>query len=117
MSDGRLAINRIDDIYVIDFMETRIVDQMAINQINQELTDLATKAGMPKFVLNFGSVTHISSAMIGVLMTLHKACKKEGGNMRLAGINGNIMEVFKLCRLDKMMQIYPNTDAAMIKFK
>ncbi len=116
MSNGKLAIHRLADIYTVDLMESRIVDQLAIAGINEELKALAEKAGRAKIILNFANVTHVSSAMIGVVMTLHKQCKKGGGDLRIAALNDNIMTVFKLCKLDKMMSIFPDSDKAMVKF-
>lgn len=116
MSSERLAIQRLADIFIVDFMEKRIVDQLAIAQINESLKEVVEKAGCPKIVLNFANVSHISSAMIGVVMTIHKVSKKAGGEVRLAAINDSIMTVFKLCKIDKMMKIFPDVDKATVKF-
>ena len=114
---NRLAIQHYaDNLYIIEFMESSIVDQLTIAQINQDIKAVVERAGAPKLVFDFSNVTHVSSAMLGVLMTQHKACKAAGGDIRLCGINKNIMQVFKLTRLDKMMKIFPNQDQAIAKF-
>lgn len=115
-SSSGLMVQRLSDIHVIEFMEKSIVDQVTIEQIKHDLLALVEKSGHPKFVISFENVSHISSAMLGVLMTVNKRIKEENGALRLAAISPSIMEVFKLTRLDKMLKIYKSTDDAVVKF-
>jgi anti-sigma B factor antagonist len=114
-SSSTLLVQRMDDVRIIEFTDTAILDQGRIEQIHQELLAIVA-VGVPKIILSFENVQHISSAMLGVLMSLHKQIKAAGGEMRLAAISKNIAEVFKLTKLDKMLKIYRSTDQAMVKF-
>lgn len=111
-----LLIQRMEDVRIIEFTDTAILDQMRIERIQQELEQIVDAAGLPKIILSFENVQHISSAMLGTLMSLHRKIHAAGGELRLAAINKNIYEVFKLTRLDKMLKIYKSTDQAMVKF-
>lgn len=111
-----LLIQRMGDVRIIEFTDTAILDQMRIDRIHNELEQIVTDAGLPKIILSFENVSHISSAMLGTLMSLNKKTKEAGGELRLAAINNNIYEVFKLTRLDKLLKIYKSTDQAMVKF-
>ncbi|MCC6578849.1 MAG: STAS domain-containing protein, partial [Phycisphaeraceae bacterium] len=55
-------------------------------------------------------------AMLGTIMSLNKKVKGMSGEIRLAAIDKQLMEVFKLTRLDKVLKIYPKTDDALVKF-
>ena len=114
-SSSTLLIQRMGDVRIVEFTDTAILDQGRIEQIHQELQAM-TQIGVPKLILSFENVQYISSAMLGVLMSTNKQAKAAGGELRLAAINTEIHEVFKLTRLDRMLKIYRSTDQAMVKF-
>ncbi len=115
-ASGALIVQRMADIHIVEFVETNIIDQLLIERIKEELLDLAERAGHPKLIINFSGVKHISSAMLGTLMALQKKVKAAEGEIRLLGINDQLLGVFKLTRLDKVLKIYKNLDAALHKF-
>ncbi|MDH3584026.1 MAG: STAS domain-containing protein [Phycisphaerae bacterium] len=113
-----LIIQRLGDVRIIEFINTRMVDQVQIDTIARELTELIEKAGVPKLVISFDNVTHVSSAMIGVLIKANqqaKAKSKKGG-VRLAALPKDIADVFKLMKLDKLMKVYKDGDQAALKW-
>lgn len=112
-----ILIQRMDDVRIIEFTDTAILDQLRIDRIHDELREIVVKSGVPKLILSFENVQNISSAMLGVLMSLNKQVNASGGEMRLSHISKNIAEVFSLTRLDRMLKIYKSTDQAMVKFK
>lgn len=116
-NQSALLIQKMEDVRIIEFTDTAILDQVRIERIHNELREIVEAAGLPKLILSFENVQNISSAMLGVLMSLNKQVAKAGGEMRLAHISKSIAEVFSLTRLDKMLKIYKSTDQAMVKFK
>lgn len=115
-NQSALLIQRMGDVRIIEFTESAILDQSKIERIHEDLTAIVNASGVPKIVLSFENVQHISSAMLGVLMSLNKQIVAMGGELRLAAISKSIMEVFKLTRLDKMLKIYRSSDQALVKF-
>ncbi len=115
-SQSALLLQRMGDVRIVEFTESAILDQSKIDRIHQELQSVVEASGVPKIILSFENVQHISSAMLGVLMSLNKQIKAKDGELRLACISSSIMEVFKLTRLDKLLRIYRSTDQAMVKF-
>ena len=111
-----LMIQKMADIHIVEFMESSVLDQVRIEQIRNELDAIVDKAGVPKILLSFDGVAHISSALLGVLMSIDKKCKAKKGEIRLAHINDSIFTVFKMTKLDKVLKIYKNVEAAMGKF-
>ena len=55
-------------------------------------------------------------AMIGQIVRLHKQCKKDKIHLKLCSISPNIMEVFTLMRLNKLLEIYKNQAEALEAF-
>jgi anti-sigma B factor antagonist len=111
-----LVIQRQNDVQVIEFMDTNVLDQVRIEQIRTELDGIVAKAGHPKIIISFENVAHISSAVLGVLMSLDKKVKAKGGELRLANISASIRQVFSLTRLDKALKIFNSTDEALARF-
>ena len=116
-SSGSLMVQRRTDVHIIEFMEVRILDQLAIDRIKTDILSMVAEAGLPKFIISFENVKYISSAVLGMLMTVNKHILSKDGELRLAAIDKSLMEVFKLTRLDKILKIFKTTDDALAKFE
>lgn len=115
-SSGSLMVQRQGGVHVVEFLDTSILDQAKIEQIKDELLGLVKNTDVPKIIVSFENVQHVSSAMLGALMALHKAVDNNQGELRVAAIDDRLMEVFKLTRLDKVLKIFDTTDKALLKF-
>ncbi len=111
-----LMIQKVNDVHVVEFAEAIVLDQVRIEQIRGELDQIVDSAAQPKLVISFENVTHISSAVLGVLMNLDKKVRAKHGELRLACIGGNIRQVFTITKLDKVLRIFSSTDEAVKKF-
>lgn len=114
---GSLMVQRRADVHIIEFMEVRILDQLAIDKIKTDILNMVAEAGVPKFIISFENVKYISSAVLGMLMTVNKHVMGKQGELRLSAIDKSLMEVFKLTRLDKILKIFNTTDDALKKFE
>jgi len=113
-----LKSQEIEDVLVVYFTDAKILDEARIAQIGKELMDMATSAATnKKMVLNFQGVQFMSSAMIGKLVLLNKKCKTDEVILKLCNISANVLEVFKITRLNKVFDIYPDEDKAVKSFK
>ncbi len=111
-----LIIQRFADISIIEFLDVNVTNPVAIERIRQELETHIVRVGQPKLVVSFANVKYLSSAMIGVIMALHKKITAAQGGLRLANVSPMIMEVLKLTRLDKVLKIFDSTDKALVNF-
>ncbi len=102
-------------ILVIRFQDDSIIDETRIEAVGKELTALANGSDQKKFVLSFGSVEFMSSAMIGKLVHFGNLCKEQDVALRLCNINANIEKVFDLMRLDKLFEIDQDIETAKFK--
>ena len=59
----------------------------------------------------------MSSAMIGKIVALHKSCKKEKISLKLSNIHSDIMEIFTLMNLQKLLAIYGDESEAIQAFE
>jgi anti-sigma B factor antagonist len=109
MPDATQRLNVTDhkDVKVVDFVESKILDEANINEIGQHLLGLAQAVDRPKILLDFANVDHLSSAALGMLIKVNNLIKTQSGQLRLVNIRPAIMEVFEITKLNKMFKILP----------
>jgi anti-sigma B factor antagonist len=111
-----LKSQEVEDVLVVYFTDAKILDEARIAQIGKELMEMAAAASSKKMVLNFQGVQFMSSAMIGKLVLLNKKCKADQIALKLCQISANVLEVFKITRLNKVFDIYPDEEKAIKSF-
>jgi anti-anti-sigma factor len=104
------------EVLTVYFTEAKILDEARITQIGKDLMEAAAKATNSKMLLNFQGVAFMSSAMIGKVILLNKKCKTDNINLKLCNISPNVMEVFKIMRLNKVLSIYDDEAKALPAF-
>jgi anti-sigma B factor antagonist len=116
-SGSRLRVKRDADITQVEFVDRNILDEANIQQIGDEISGLIEAEKTPHLLISFSNVDHLSSAALGTLITINNKVKNKGGKLRLANIDPQIYEVFKITKLDKLFQIHDSTDRAKASFK
>jgi anti-sigma B factor antagonist len=114
---SHLNIVERQDVVMVTFNNVKILDESVIRQIGGEFEKLTTEAAAErKLLLNFDRVTFMSSAMIGQIMKLYKQSKTDGIALKLCSIEPTILEVFKITRLDKLLDIRKTEADALAAF-
>ena len=104
---------RIGDVGVVNFLTSQVLDEMNVQQLGNELNNLVEKEYMVKLVINFSKIKFLSSAVLGKLISLNKKVSAQKGRLAFCNINADIMQVFKITRLDKLISIYDDEDEAV----
>ncbi len=105
------------EVLVVTFKQASILDQGIIDQIGLELEQAELEAaGGRKLLVDFTTVDFMSSAMLGKLVQLHKRCRNDKIKLKLCNINKNVLEVFKITRLDKLFEIHKDAGVALPTF-
>jgi anti-sigma B factor antagonist len=112
----RLEVGEVGDVTVARFRDQRIIEDLAIQEIGQELLQLAQEEGRNKLLLNFSAVGFMSSAALGKLITLSKKMKTQGGVLKMCEIRPEILEVFAITRLDRLFDIKKDESDALASF-
>jgi anti-sigma B factor antagonist len=76
-----------------------------------EMVTAATQS--KKMLLNFQGVQFMSSAMIGKLVLLNKKAKTAEIDLKFCTISPNVLEVFKITRLNKVFKIFADEEKAL----
>ncbi|KKL57020.1 hypothetical protein LCGC14_2239560, partial [marine sediment metagenome] len=69
-----------------------------------------------KLLLDFSRVKFLSSAMLGVLISLQKRSAGIKGRVVICGLRPELHKVFKITRLDKLFDFYDNETEALGSF-
>jgi anti-sigma B factor antagonist len=110
---SHLSVTNRRGVSIVEFADRKILDELCINEIRDELLGLVTDVSGVKLLLSFRNVEHLSSAALGVLITLSKRIAEQGGELRLAEISPQIMEVFKITRLNRLFDIHDTSAGAL----
>ena len=94
---------------VVDCLDTKLNEELAIQAWGDELTNVleALPPRTDRLIVNFQNVQFMSSSALRVLITVNTKTKVAKIALFLCSINPNIMEVFKITRLDTIFKIRP----------
>jgi anti-sigma B factor antagonist len=95
----------VGDVTVVRFVDRKILDELNIQELGQELFQLVEEDHKTRLLLNFQQVEFLSSAALGKLITLDKKVKAHGGKMKFSNIRPEIYEVFAITKLNKLFDI------------
>lgn len=72
--------------------------------------------GERKFVVDFSNTGYIDSSGLGVLVSLSKKIREQGGELRLSSLNEDLRTLFELTKLDTLFKIADTRDEALLGF-
>ena len=104
------------EILVVGFTDSKILDSQRIDQVGKELQESIALAAHKKLLINFSGVSFMSSAMITKLVMLNKTCKAQGIALKFSDVSPNVLEVFKITKLNKLFDIQEGEDKAIASF-
>jgi len=113
---SRLKVTQNDQVTQIDFVDRNILDEANIQQISEEIVSLIDEQTTPRLLINFENVDHLSSAALGALISIKNRIEKKDGQLRLAGIDPQIYEVFVITRLNQVFHIHDTPEQAIASF-
>lgn len=69
-----------------------------------------------KIILSMKNLSRISSLGIGGIMRAMTVVRDAGGDLRLAGLDSNVKNIFEITKLIGVIQIFDQTDQAVASF-
>jgi anti-sigma B factor antagonist len=104
------------DVRIVEFTNNKILDEGNIEEIRLTLNALIDEVDQPKMLLDFSNVDHLSSAALGMLINCNNRVKQKNGQLRLSNIKDQILEVFKITKLNRLLHILPTRQEALASF-
>ncbi len=103
-------VEKVDDVLVVDVEGQLIVGNR--QELKQKVLEELEK-GERKFVVDFEKTGYIDSSGLGVLVSLSKKIREQGGELRLASLNEDLRTLFELTKLDTLFHIADSREAAL----
>lgn len=82
----------------------------------RDLIHVLTAKGARKFVIHLAHVEFIDSYGVGELARCYSAIRQVGGAMKLADVNGKVLDLLAMSQLNRIFDIYPGEEAAFKAF-
>ena len=98
------------DVTVVDVEGQLIVGNR--QELKQKVLEQLA-GGDRKFVIDFSNTGYIDSSGLGVLVSLSKKIREQGGELRLANLNEDLCTLFELTKLDTLFKIADSRQEAM----
>ncbi len=107
------SVSESNGVTVVDVEGQLIVGnrQELKQKVLEELED-----GARKFVVDFTNTGYIDSSGLGVLVSLSKKIREQGGELRLASLNEDLRTLFELTKLDTLFRIADDREEALEGF-
>ena len=103
-------VQKVNDVLVVDVEGQLIVGNR--QELKQKVLE-ELESGERKFIIDFEKTGYIDSSGLGVLVSLSKKIREQGGELRLANLNEDLRTLFELTKLDTLFQIADSRDRAL----
>ena len=69
-----------------------------------------------KVIFDLSGVSHVDSTGIGIIVTVAALMRNSGGQLRVAGANQHVDQIFRMTNIDQIVPLHPDTAAAASAF-
>ena len=111
-----LLVETVKDVTVVTVQDPSLVEGRIIDLVQKNLLEMVEKRGKKRMIVDFSGVKFLSSAALGMLLTLHKAIGQRKGMLVLCGLRSDISKVFKLSGLHKFFTLKEDEKKALMEF-
>ena len=108
-----MNVEQIDDVLVIK-LPSRL-DAAGLSVMEHEFSE-AVAAHKGKVLADMSDVNFVASLALRMLLMNLKSIQPQGGDLRLAGLQPQIAEIFRKSRFDTLFKIYADRDAALTAY-
>lgn len=108
-----LSVVRQGDVNIIQIEDRCILEETVIKSITDQLWNYAYQDPNPKLLLDMQMVEQLSSAGLGMLISIDRLYKQRHGRFVLANVSARIREVLQITRFDGILNIQDSIEQAM----
>jgi anti-sigma B factor antagonist len=112
----RLSVSEVGDVTIVRFVDRKILDAIAIEELGDELVSLVEVDNRKRLLLNFADVTFMSSAALNKLIVLEKRVRQHTGRLKLCSLRPELNEIFEITRLNRLFEITESESEALATF-
>ena len=109
----RVFVEEVEGVVVASLADSQLLEQDVLDDVDDQLNELADWLRGADVVLSFRDVELMSSTFLAVLLRFAKAAARSGGRLRLCAIAPHLREVFEITRFDRLFAIDPDEATAL----
>ncbi len=114
---SNIVISEVEGVTTVSLRMSSILDGPVIEDVGRTLFGLVDDKAVDRLVVDFHSVSFLSSSMLGVLVSLQKKANAVKGQVVLSGLRPSLMKIFTITRLDKIFTFAQDESEAVKKIK
>lgn len=92
-----------------------VIDTLTASQL-EDVIDSLVKREQYKLIVDLAGVEYISSAGWGIFISQIKDVRSMGGDIKLANMIPNVLEIYELLEFDNVLMAYTSLDDARKEF-
>jgi len=105
-----IEVTQADGVTVVE--PTGPIDSQAADQVKRAFTELI-EASRSKLLVDLTAVPYIDSKGLGVLVSAMKQARAAGGDVRLCGLQKEVLSVLVVTHLSKVIAVYESRQEAI----
>ena len=108
----KISVEYSESAIIVTFIDEKILEEKDIQSLQESVMAVIEQAEGVNFILDFCKVRFLSSAVLGLLIRVSKKIYERDGQLKLCNISPKIYDIFKITRLTKIFDIYPDVESA-----
>ena len=108
-----IKVRVVAGVRVVNIVNTDVLlEEGAIRELSTQLHGLVEE-GSTRLFLNFGGIRYMSSNVLATLAGLHLRVERLQGRLGLFGLDPVLRDMLRICRLERVFDIYTDEREAM----
>ncbi len=107
-------VTNIKNVWII--RPTGEIDMSNAMDFKEDMRNNFVQEGKVNIILDLSQVNYMDSTALGVLISLQRSCRMNGGALVLCGLESNLRRIFKMTSLDSIFSIRENVQEALKVF-
>ena len=107
--------NRVAPDILVLKLGGRLCLGMASQELQWQVEELLAK-GEKKMVFDLTDLKYMDSTGLGIMIFCGGKLSESGGHLRVAGANAIILEIFKLTKVDRVLELHNTVEEAASSF-
>jgi anti-sigma B factor antagonist len=99
-----------NNICIITITETNKLDAFSAPELRSYIVNIINN-GSENIIIDLDNISFIDSSALGAIVSIMKILRNNG-KLMLTGVNGIVLDLFKLTRMDNVLNLYSDVDSA-----
>jgi anti-anti-sigma factor len=115
-ANGRpdLCVRMVGGLTVVELVNAEVLfEEATIQELGAGIRRLVDE-GHVRILVNLSGVRYASSSLVALLAWLYLRIDAAGGVLSLCGLEPVLFDMLRICRLDRVVEVYANESAALL---